>query len=133
MVFPRPAGPCLCGHSSSSSWLLLLSVLPAVGSLLAAALLPLRLLLLMLLLQLLFLRLLLLFLLLNAPQSHATAVAVEAASPQPASSNQQALKKWKKEYFRRPRQAQGGARQGIILLSLVLDYYRSRRSSSKSS
>ena len=99
MVFPRPAGPCLCGHSSSSSWLLLLSVLPAVGSLLAAALLPLRLLLLMLLLQLLFLRLLLLFLLLNAPQSHATAVAVEAASPQPASSNQQALKKWKKRIF----------------------------------
>jgi len=32
--------------------------------------------------------------------------------------------------IRRPRQTQGGARQGIILLTLVSDYYRSRRSSS---
>ena len=35
-------------------------------------------------------------------------------------------------YIRRPRQTQGGARQGIILLTLVSDYYRSRRSSSNS-
>ena len=34
--------------------------------------------------------------------------------------------------IRRPRQTQGGARQGIILLTLVSDYYRSRRSSSNS-
>ena len=36
-------------------------------------------------------------------------------------------------YIRRPRQTQGGARQGIILLTLVSDYYRSRRSSSRRS
>ena len=35
--------------------------------------------------------------------------------------------------IRRPRQTQGGARQGIILLTLVSDYYRSRRSSSRRS
>jgi hypothetical protein len=34
----------------------------------------------------------------HAPQSHATAVAAAAASLQPASSNQQPLKRWKKEY-----------------------------------
>ena len=34
----------------------------------------------------------------HAPQSHALAVAAAAASPQPASSNQQPLKRWKKEY-----------------------------------
>ena len=33
---------------------------------------------------------------------------------------------------RRPRQTQGGARQGIILLTVLSDYYRSRRSSSNS-
>ena len=35
-------------------------------------------------------------------------------------------------YIRRPQQTRGGARQGIILLTLVSDYYRSRRSSSNS-
>jgi len=35
-------------------------------------------------------------------------------------------------YIRRPRQTQGGARQGIILLTVLSDYYRSRRSSSNS-
>ena len=34
--------------------------------------------------------------------------------------------------IRRPRQTQGGARQGIILLTVLSDYYRSRRSSSNS-
>ena len=34
-------------------------------------------------------------------------------------------------YIRRPRQTQGGARQGIILLTLVSDYYCSRRSSNR--
>ena len=34
----------------------------------------------------------------HAPQSQAMAVAAAAASPQPASSNQQPLKRWKKEY-----------------------------------
>ena len=35
-------------------------------------------------------------------------------------------------HIRRPRQTQGGARQGIILLTVLSDYYRSRRSSSNS-
>ena len=34
--------------------------------------------------------------------------------------------------IRRPRQTQGGARQGIMLLTVLSDYYRSRRSSSNS-
>ena len=34
--------------------------------------------------------------------------------------------------IRRPRQTQGGARQGIILLTVLSGYYRSRRSSSNS-
>jgi hypothetical protein len=35
----------------------------------------------------------------HATQSHALAVAAAAASPQPASSNQQPLKRWKNNVF----------------------------------